>query len=101
MKSTQLMRQKSTSRNKFLMTEKTSNSSADKLGDVQREASPTSSRISTTDGEGTGLSSVDIIEFRVGKSKSEHGKITSDGNKVEKLMDIPVYLIDENKLLQM
>lgn len=69
--------------------ENRSNSCSDKVGDMQREGqtrrSPTSPRLSMTDGEGSGLSSVDIIEFRVGKSKSEHGKITSDGNK---LMDI-------------
>ncbi|KAL1816610.1 hypothetical protein ACET3Z_019184 [Daucus carota] len=65
----------------------TSNSFADKIGDI--EASPTSSRLSTSDGEGSGLSSVDIIEFRVGKGKSEHDKIVSDGNK---LVDISYHM---------
>ncbi|KAK1398951.1 Rho GTPase-activating protein 2 [Heracleum sosnowskyi] len=79
-----LTQEKYFSKQVFNDKENTSNSSTDKLVDVQREASPTSSHMSTTDGEGSGLSSVDIIEFRVGKSKLEHG----DGNKVDKLMDI-------------
>lgn len=71
--------------------ENRSNSCTNKIGDMQKEGqtrSPTSPRLSMTNGEGSGLNSVEITEFRVGKSKSEHGKITSDGNKVDKLMDI-------------
>lgn len=69
--------------------ENRSNSSTDIVGDMQREGQTrsTTSPRSTTDGEGSGLSSVDNIEFRVGKGESEHGKITSDGNKVDKLKD--------------